>query len=224
MKKILVLLAISALIFSCSNDKKESKIEKKSELSELKIPAGYALISKAEGDLDADGKDEKVFVYDTDSIGAYGNVREIYICKKENNKWMLWKTVIGPALSSQAGMMGDLIIDKGKLYITHYVNALERIYYNHCYEYIDKDFRLVEVVVDCGRPCAKWETYRYDLKTGKITYDLAPDECDDAVIEEYVIAAHEEYNIKTSELPLMNGFAPGNQSIKLPDGSDSFYY
>lgn len=228
MKKVIIYIIPLLLLAACNgNDKKET--EKKSDLTELVIPDEYQLLKKADGDLDNDGIDERVFVYDTDSSAGYGTERIVFICKKEENKWMQWKKVQGPVLPSLAGgVQGepfeDILIDKGKLYISHTGGASMHWYYNHCYELSGKDFKLSKVVVDYGRPCVKWETYIYDLKSGKLSYELAPDECSDELIEEYVIAAHHDYEIKKSDLPKMNGFIPGENELKVPGTKDVVYY
>jgi hypothetical protein len=230
MRKIIFIVAILCVVLSCSNNKKSEEVKKEnSELSKLEIPEGYNELIKSEGDLDGDGIDEKVIVFDTDIEGDYGIEREIYICKKENDEWMLWKTIKGPVLSSDAGGVSgdpfnDLVIDKDRIYISHMGGSMEKWYYNHSYKYIDSEFRLVTAVVDYGISCIKWETYHYDLESGNLAYDLSPDECEDYMIEEYCVAIHEDYEIKKSDLPLMDGFEPGNNELKLPDRKEVIYY
>lgn len=230
-KTISIIIGFAAItsFFACSGSKTKITDSDKSELTKLEIPDSYTFLDETEGDLDGDGNDEKIFVYDTDEAGEYGTVRNIYICKKEKDDWMLWKTVHGPVMESDAGgAMGDpfydILIDQGKIYISHAGGSSEKWYYNHTYAFVDKEFKLVEAVVDFGRACSKWETYIYNLQTGDLSYDLAPEECEDVLIEEYVIAAHEDYKIKKEKLPEMDGFEPGNNELQLPDNSGAVYY
>jgi hypothetical protein len=227
--KIIFALSIAAFIYSCSGSETKVTVKNDSKYQKLDIPKGYELLGQSDGDLDKDGEDERVYVYNTDSVGEYGTTRVIYICKKEKDEWMLWKTMRGPVMASEAGgMMGDpfdnILINKGQIYITHYGASSVKWYYNLTYKIVGRDFKLVEVVVDFGRPCAKWETYIYKLKTGDLSYDLAPEDCEESLLEEYVIAAHEDYKIKKSRLPLMDGFEPGNNELLLPDDSGAVYY
>lgn len=102
MKKLYILIFPIVLLTAC-NGNKNKETEQKSEFKELVIPSGYKLIKKVDGDLDKDKKDERIFVYDTDSVSDLGTERIIYICKKENEKWMEWKSFYGPVLPSEAG-------------------------------------------------------------------------------------------------------------------------
>ncbi len=225
---ILVIVTASA-IFACSESKTKISDSDKTELTKLEIPDNYDLLAKAEGDLDGDGVNETVFVYNTDQENEYGNIRDIYICKKEKDEWMLWKKLNGPVMESKSGgTMGDsfdgITIDKEEIFITHMGGASEKWYYNHSYKLIDKEFKLTKAVIDFGRACQAWETYIYNLNTGDLSYDLAPDECDDVKIEEYVIADHKDYKIKKSKLPKMDGFVPGNTELQIPDDAGTLYY
>ncbi|MDD3741443.1 MAG: hypothetical protein PHH30_09390 [Bacteroidales bacterium] len=232
MKRLLIILVVLIVLFSCSNNtQKETKdtTSESSELTKLEIPDNYEELISSEGDLDGDGNDERVIVFDTGIDADFGTEREVFICKKENDEWMLWKKLKGPVMSSESGgvagdSFNDLIIDKGKIYISHMGGSMEKWYYNHIYEYIDSEFRLVTAVVDYGINCVKWETYHYELRDAKLIYDLAPDECDDVYIEEYCVAIHEEYDLKKIDLLLMDGFEPGNNELKLSDRKEVIYY
>jgi len=232
MIKLLIILAVIFSLFSCSRDKNketDNTNSESSELTKLEIPENYEELISSEGDLDGDGIDERVIVYNTDIVGELGTEREVYICKKEKDEWMLWKKVKGPVLPSESGGVAgdpfnDLVIDKDKIYITHMGGSMEKWYYNHSYEYIDSEFKLVTAVVDYGINCVKWETFHYELRDAKLIYDLAPEECDDVYIEEYCVAIHEEYDLEKNKLPLMDGFEPGNNELKLSDRKEVIYY
>ena len=51
----------------------------------------FKILEEIEGDLDKDGVSEKVIVYDTEKETDFGTERQIYIYKKNNDKWELWK-------------------------------------------------------------------------------------------------------------------------------------
>lgn len=230
MKKLIFAATILCVVLSCSNNQNPEEVKKESsELHKLDIPEGYNELIASEGDLDGDGIAEKVIVFDTDRIGDMGTEREIYICKKENDEWMLWKIAHGPVLSSESGgVMGDpfndMVVDKDMIYISHMGGSMEKWYYNHNYKYIDSEFRLVSAVVDYGINCVQWETYQYSLEYGKLLYDLSPEKCEDVLIDEYVIETHEEYDFEITDLPLMDGFVPGDNELKLPDDGGTIYY
>lgn len=231
MKNIIIILCIAsiALFVSCSSKEEKTETTKKSDLTKLEIPKGYKLLVKSDGDLDGDKEDERIYVYNTDKKTDNGYERIIYICKKENKEWMLWKEIKGPALPSGKGgkkndPFNDLLIDNGMIYIIHNLESTDQWYYNHCYKLVDKEFKLVEAVVDYGRPCAKWETYIYNLETGDLKYELAPDVCDDVLIDKYVIAAKKDYKIENPVMPMMQGFIPGANKLEIPDKDKRIIY
>ena len=74
------------------------------------IPKEYQPIKEIYGDLNKDGKDEKVVVYNVSDkeVDMNGIDREIVIFKKEKEEWMIWhrsRNAIGN--TRDGGMMGD---------------------------------------------------------------------------------------------------------------------
>ena len=90
---------------------------------EVEIPENYEIIAVKKGDLNGDKIDEKVVIYETDSITDLGNAREIRIFKLVDNKWVIWKNSKNAILKKEdGGMMGDpfenIEIKKGILIIS----------------------------------------------------------------------------------------------------------
>ncbi len=55
----------------------------------IQIPKSFKVLNETEGDLNKDGVSEKVIVYDTEKETDFGTERQIYIYKKNDNKWVL---------------------------------------------------------------------------------------------------------------------------------------
>lgn len=90
---------------------------------ETYIPKGYQIIEEKNGDLDKDGIDEKVVVFETPELTEFGYIREIQILKNSNNKWVVWKKSRNALLKSKDGGMnddpyGDIKIENGILLIS----------------------------------------------------------------------------------------------------------
>ena len=55
------------------------------QLPDFIIPANYSKVLETKGDLDKDGTEEIVYVFDTDKKDNYGGLfRVLYICKNIN--------------------------------------------------------------------------------------------------------------------------------------------
>jgi hypothetical protein len=76
----------------------KSQENKKTEVNQ--ISKSFKILDETEGDLDKDGVSEKVIVYDTEKETYLGTERQIFIYKKNNDTWELWKkskSKIGPS-------------------------------------------------------------------------------------------------------------------------------
>lgn len=59
---------------------------------ETPLPSNYSIVDTVTGDLDKDGIDELVIVYNTEAEKEHESVkRELIIYKLENSKWSQWK-------------------------------------------------------------------------------------------------------------------------------------
>lgn len=69
------------------------------KLKNFSVPKGYTQIAEAKGDLDKDGKDETILVFNTNIKASYKQnpegisdyKRVFYILKKENSSLKVWK-------------------------------------------------------------------------------------------------------------------------------------
>jgi hypothetical protein len=200
-----------------------SQENKKFEIN--KTPNSFKILDEIEGDLDKDGVSEKVIVYDTEKETDFGTERQIYIYKKNNDKWELWEKSIGAILPSQhGGMMGDpfegISIERNCIVIHHFGGSRQKWNYTHRFRYQSGDFQLIGATVNFGSPCDYFFTFDYNLSNGKINYEKETEDCEN----ENSKIEKEEMIRKLETLPTMNGFYPGNTELKFPKSETTIYY
>ena len=213
---ILVIFIMSFL--SC-----KSQENKQSEL--INTPKSFKILSETEGDLDKDGISEKVVVYDTEKDTDLGTERQIFIYKKKDNKWELWKKSVGAILPSQhGGMMGDpfegISIERNCIVINHFGGSRQKWNYTHRFRFQSGEFQLIGATVHFGSPCDYFFTFDYNLSNGKIIYEKETEDCEN----ENSKIEKEEMIRKLETLPIMNGFYPGNTELKFPKSETTIYY
>jgi hypothetical protein len=146
-------------------------------------PKGFAVLDEKVGDLDRDGIDEKVIVYDTSDTTEDGIVREIRILKFYGNKWNVWKSSRNAILKSkEGGMMGDpfaeINIDKGLLLISMAGGSSWKWSYTDKYRFQGNNFKLVGYLSHYGKPCEYWGDFDFNLSTGKIIARKEYEDCE----------------------------------------------
>ncbi len=214
MKKYFIIIIYLLIIISCNKNK---KVENKTT-EEFSVPNTYELINSTQGDLDYDGIDELIYVYNSDSSTQNGIIRYLYICKNKNNKITVWKTFSNPILkynpySQEKDFFEDILIDNNNIYITHAGGKDTVFYFNHCYSFVNNDFYLTKAIVDYGIPCEKWETYIYDIFNKTITFQTSPDSCDDEINAKQLKIEKKEYKINDNNSYKMKDFIPGNKKV-----------
>lgn len=191
----------------------------------IETPKSFKILDEIEGDLDKDGISEKVIVYDTEKETDLGTERQIFIYKKTNDKWELWKSSVGAILPSQhGGMMGDpfdgISIERNCIVIYHYGGSRQKWSYTHRFRYQSGDFYLIGATINSGSPCDYFETFDYNLSNGKIDYQKEMENCEN----ESSKIEKKEMIRKLETLPTMNGFYPGNNKLNFPNSETTIYY
>ncbi len=213
---ILVLFIFSFM--SCiSQENKNTEI--------IQTPKSFKILDQIEGDLDKDGVSEKVIVYDTEKETDLGTERQIFIYKKINDKWELWKNSIGAILPSQhGGMMGDpfegISIERNCIVINHSGGARQKWNYTHRYRFQSGEFQLIGATVNFGSPCDYYFNFDYNLSNGRINYEQETSDCKNksSKIEKKEIIR------KPKTLPTMSNFYPGNNKFTFPNSETIIYY
>lgn len=213
---ILVLILFSFLLCQ-GQESKNSQI--------IQTPQGFKILDEKEGDLDNDGIPEKVIVYDTEKETDMGTERQLYIYKKNNAQWELWKKSVGAILPSQhGGMMGDpfegISIDRNSVVINHSGGSRQRWYYTHRFRFQNDAFQLIGATVNFGSPCDYFFNFDYNLSSGKIIYEEETADCE----KEKSKIERKELKIKLETLPTIDGFYPGNNKLNFPNSETAVYY
>ncbi len=173
-----------------SNDnitEERSNLELEEEVTfndKVQLPNGYSILDEISGDLNNDGKEEKVVVCNTDRSNDFGIEREIRIFKKGERKWELWVNSASAILKSEeGGMMGDpyrqVVIEDGILIIDHFGGSSWKWEKTDKYHLEDGVFELIGYTSNYGKPCEYWSEFDFNLSTGDIDYSLEPEKCKD---------------------------------------------
>ncbi len=178
------------------------------------------VLGEATGDLDKDGIDEKVLVYNTSRSTDMGTEREIHILKKEKEKWVNWHISQGAVLPSEnGGMMGDpfnqVAIENGCIVLRQSGGSRIKWGYTHRFRWQKENWQLIGATVESGTPCVDWETYDYNLSVGVIDYTNEKEYCDQGKKVRSKIIEKLRIIDKIDVLPEMDGFAAGgNVALK----------
>lgn len=193
-------------------------------------PKGFRNIKEAKGDLDGDGKENLLIVYETDKQTDFGKERQIHIFSKDDRKWKLQKKFTGPVLPSEhGGMMGDpfqdIKIKKGVIIIEQSGGSRDKWSYVHRFRKQNDSWELIGATVDTFTPCEKSDKYDYNLSTGKVEAESSEMKCDENGEEKGKPKTKKSsFSLKKKSVPMEN-FKAGENEVKIPGKKDaSFFY
>lgn len=195
----------------------------------IQPPAGFTQLGTASGDLDKDGQNEKVVVYETNRETDMGKERELQIFKQKDNGWELWHKSVGAVLGSeQGGVMGDpfeeVNVENGCVVLAHFGGSREKWHYTHRFRFQDNDWQLIGATVSSGAPCEYFEDFDYNLSTGKIAYKKTTEDCSKSEDNPIEKVTTKDFTVKPKTLPSMDGFQTGANKLTLPKSNIEFYY
>lgn len=206
MNKLVTLLAltVSLLCTECQAECKPELLEK---------------ITEAFGDLDKDGINEKVVVFNTNKKTELGYERELHVYKLNKGKWDLWYQTDKVIMTSEGGgMLGDpfvsLSISKGCIVIEHYGGSRLRWGYTHKYRYQNNHWELIGVTSECSEPTVYSESIDYNLSTNKMIYVYQSKDKD----------MKETFSHQMETLPTMDNILLGVNPIKIPNSDTVVYF
>ena len=151
---------------------------------------GFEIIVEKTGDLDNDGIDEKVIIYETNESTEYGNIREICILKSINGKWIDWQNSRNAVLKSEeGGMMGDpfegIEIKSGILSINFFGGSSWKWSYTDKYRFQNNQFELIGYTSTYFKLCEYWNSVDFNLSTGKLNSKKEYEKCENQEQEIY---------------------------------------
>lgn len=197
-------------------------------LKSFSVPKGYTQIAEAKGDLDKDGKDEIILIFNTDIKASYMQnpegtsdyQRVFYILKKENSGLKVWKENSAILFSSGFGFYPSdntltINIKNNSLIIEQlfFTNSRHTQQYKHTFRFQNGDFYLIGLHDHFEDTCDFSFTNEINFSTGKVIVDREYSSCDDETkVPENL---HKEF---THKFPLikMSDFFIGDHSFRLP--------
>ncbi len=242
MKIKITLIALLLFLLSCKKETpppevipekspQETPVEEPKVKSEAKVPNGFTVLAEVKGDLNEDGTEELVVVYDTKKETDMGTERQLHVYHKENNEWKPWmenSTVVLP--SQHGGVMGDpfegVQIENGAIVLNHFGGSREKWHYTHRFRYQDSEWNLIGATVVLSSPCEQSETLDYNVSTGKIELKMEKESCDENGEPKGEPKATTK-SLKTTKTPIkMEGFKPGENKKLITVGKKKkeYYY
>jgi len=201
-------------------------------LTNFTAPANYTRIMELKGDLDKDGVDEIVYVYNTNKPdGQLGFFRVLYICKASAGKLQLWKenaTVIRSSkdcgLCFETDITLELSIKNSALVIkqTFFNSSKHSSINRNVFRYQYGNWSLIGSTFTDNYVCG-W-TYKYDVNfsTKQVSIAETFEDCEEVkVIPKDKLST---FKYPFTAVPKMDGFRPGRVALKVPDSKKFFYY
>ena len=220
MKKILLFFTI--LLFTISQSQ---------ELKDFAVPNGYDKILEVKGDLDKDGNEETVIVFNTPKKAESGGLeRKFYILKNISGKLKIWKENSSVIIDSKYGFYPadnelDVKIKNNCLLISQlfFTNSRHSDTSKYTFRFQNGDFHLIGAKYQLDDTCDYNFTYEVNFSTGKFIVDEQYSSCDEEktdIPKDY----HQEFIHKFTALIKMNGFRIGENKFKIPNSNKYFYY
>lgn len=186
-------------------------------------PKNSTINESVDGDLDGDKIPEKVINYNIPTDNDSGDIREIQILKKINNKWTILeksrKAIYG---SKDGGMMGDpyqsTTIENGILDITHYGGSSWKWGGTDKYRFQNGHFELIGISSENGKPEEYWTTIDFNLSTGKLVFNKEVTNT-----KEYGKSKNEIFIKKGLKINLQNRHQEKQREIVLPKTKEKVY-
>jgi len=204
-------------------------------LKDFVTPKGYKKITEAKGDLDKDGIDETVIIFNTpkkiknNSVENY--IREFFILKNIFGKQKIWKqnsTILLPlgyGFYYESDPDPSIQIKNGCLIISQQFNSNSRRTqkYKDTFRFQDNDFYLIGALTTFTSNCEFSTSHEINFSTGKAIANEEFENCyeENAPTEKDF---HKEFIHKLKTLIKMNNFVPGDFTFKIPNSNKYFNY
>ncbi|MGU3375506.1 hypothetical protein [Chryseobacterium sp. M5A1_1a] len=206
-------------------------------LKDFSVPKGYKKITEVKGDLDKDGKDEVVMVFDTTQkesenesySGRKDYKRVFYILKNGRGSLKIWKENSTLLYSSGMGFYPEdnilEILIKNNCLVAHqqfFTNSRHTQVFKHTFRFQNGDFYLIGAHDNFNDTCDFDFTNEINFSTGKVIVDKEYSSCDDdtKVPENF----HKEFTYKLQSLIKMNDFKIGEHKFKIPGLKEDFIF
>lgn len=201
-------------------------------LSNFVIPTGFIKVLETKGDLDSDGIDEVIMVFNNGKNKTdVGFKRELYILKKINNTLKIWKTNSTVLWHSKdcgfcedKGINLTIQIKNSAVVIsqTFWHNTRHTSIYRNVFRFQNNDWFLIGSTYNDKYNCSFDYTYDINFSTKLVRVTYESEDCDD----EHTPPSPSQKNFKYpfKEIPKMDGFYTGKGELKIPNSTKYFYY
>ncbi|UQB68247.1 hypothetical protein [Epilithonimonas zeae] len=200
------------------------------ELKDFAIPKTYEKILETKGDLDKDGKDEVVMVFNT-TPKAEVSGRKFYILKNINGKLKIWKENSTLIFDNKLGFYPvdnelNINIKNNSLNISqmYFTNSRHTDTSKYTFRFQNGDFYLIGASIQFDDTCEFNFKNEVNFSTGKIIIDEQFSYCDDGSDRKIPENYYKEFTQKFPKLIKMNDFRIGENEIKIPNSTKSFNY
>ena len=201
-------------------------------LPDFVAPKAYQKVLQARGDLDRDGLDEVVLVYNSNKeTERIGFKRILYICKEVNGVLKLWKQNLSVLWNSRdCGFCLDAGINLS-VKIKNYTIIIEQTFqhnsrhystYRNVFRYQNNDWYLIGSKYNDYDTCHFDFQYDINFSTRQVVVDYTHGDCDDGV--EVPKDRHVNFRYAFKSIPKMDGFTAGKTALKIPNSDQFFYY
>jgi len=204
-------------------------------LKNFSVPKGFQKIAEAKGDLDKDGKDETVIIFNTDKKNKLNDrdnfLRSFFILKDVDGQLKIWKENNSVLFSSGMGFYPEdnvppeISIKNNSVSITQVFNTNSRHTqtYRHTFRYQNGDFYLIGSHDRFEDTCDFNYLNEINFSTGKVIIDEEHSSCDE---EEKDIPqnVHKEFIHHFKTLIRMNDFRIGENKFKIAGSDKDFSF
>ena len=204
------------------------------ELKDFTIPKSYEKILETKGDLDKDGRDETVIVFNTGKRAdseSPGLVRKLYILKNINGKLKIWKENSALIFDSKLGFYPadnelELTIKNNCLVIfqSYFSNSRHTVTSKNTYRFQNGDFYLIGALVKFDDTCEFNFSDEINFSTGKVIVREEYSDCDDGSDRKVPENYYKELTNKLPKLIKMSDYKMGKNEIKIPNSKKSFNF
>lgn len=206
------------------------------ELKDFIVPKNYEKILESKGDLDKDGTDETVVVFNTDKkieseTESAGLERKLYILKTINGQVKIWKENSNLIFQSEMGFYPsdnklELSIKNNCLYIlqSYYTNSRHSETCKYTFRFQNGDFYLIGASIRFDDTCEFNFKNEVNFSTGKVIIDNQFSDCDEGSDRKIPKDYYKEFTHKFPKLIKMNDFRIGENKINIPNSKQHFNY
>lgn len=196
----------------------------------LHIPKSYKKVAEATGDLDKDGKDEQVMIYDTEPDKEDNFKRILYICRITDGGLNLWKQKVLAVLPAhsmpQYTEVKDLAINRHTIVLKQeeYPGGRNLTQYTHIFRFQQDNWYLIGSRTSLNTNCWGAQIFEINFSTGDIVVSVVPDGGCDEENNTQPKKSRQQYKHAFTTLPLLDTFTFGENQLHIPGCKETIYY